>query len=132
MTIIWKLPTRTAELLRKRMGESKVSIGDLAQNVGATYEHVRMIVRGRTTPSKVMVRALADALKLNRDELERIATADRIRLKFGKIPLELSGKNPELEPLERIWKDLSEEHKLDLIAQAQAWAKRDGESGKKR
>jgi hypothetical protein len=65
-----------------------------------------------------MVQALADALRMNRGELERLATADRIRIKFGKIPLELSKKNPELEPLERIWKDLSEGHKGDLIVQA--------------
>ena len=132
MALIFKLQTRTAELLLKRMGESKLSIGDLAQNLGTTYEHVRMIVRGKTIPSKLMVGTLADALKINRDQLERLAIADRIRLKFGKIPLELSGKNPELEPLERIWKHLSEEHKADLVAQAEAWAKRDRETAKKR
>jgi hypothetical protein len=63
--------------------------------------------------------------------LERLATADRIRFKFGTIPLELAGKNPELEPLERIWNHLSLDHKADLIAQAQAWAKRDQEVVKK-
>ena len=71
-----------------------------------------------------MVRPLAEALKINKEELDRIATADRIRIKFGTIPLELAGKNPELEPLERVWKHLSQEHKADLIAQARAWAKR--------
>ena len=74
---------------------------------------------------------MAEALKINKEELDRIATADRIRIKFGTIPLELAGKNPELEPLERVWKHLSQEHKADLIAQARAWAKRDQESVKK-
>jgi len=44
--------------------------------------------------------------------------------------LELAGKNPEMEPLERVWKHLSDEHKADLIAQAQAWATRDREAKK--
>jgi hypothetical protein len=79
-----------------------------------------------------MVAALAEALKLDGEELERIATADRIRLKFGRIPYEIAGKNPELEPLERIWSQLSEEHKGDLIAQAQVWAERDLEKAKKK
>ena len=66
-------------------------------------EHARNLVRGKAIPSKLMVQALADTLKMNKVELERLATADRIRAKFGKIPLELSGENPELEPLERVW-----------------------------
>jgi hypothetical protein len=82
-------------------------------------------------PSKLMAQALAEALKIDRAELERLATADRIRFKFGTIPLELAGKNPELEPLERVWNHLSQEHKADLIVQAQAWAKRDREITKK-
>jgi len=109
------------------MQELNLSIADLAAQVGTTYEHVRNIVKGNAVPSKFMVPALAEALKINRDDLERLATADRIRSKFGTIPLELSGKNPELEPLERVWNHLSAEHKADLIAQAKAWAKRDRE-----
>ncbi len=124
-------PTRTAERLTKRMEELNLSIAELAQKVGATYEHVRSLVRGKAVPSRLMVQALADALKINKAELERLATADRIRAKFGKIPLELSGKNPELEPLERVWDHLSKEHKADLIAHAQAWA-RDREASKRR
>jgi hypothetical protein len=42
-------------------------------------------------------------------------------VKFGTIPLELSGKNPELEPLERVWNQLSQDYKADLIAQRQEW-----------
>ena len=77
-----------------------------------------------------MVVALATTLKMDNAELERLATADRIRLKFGKIPLEVAGKNPELEPLERVWNHLSKEHKADLIARAEAWARRDREAKK--
>jgi transcriptional regulator with XRE-family HTH domain len=125
-------PTRTALRLTKRMEELNLSIAEVAQKVGATYEHVRSLVRGKAVPSKMMVQAVADALRMNKVELERLATADRIRAKFGKIPLELSGKNPELEPLERVWQYLSKEHKADLIAQAEAWARRDREAIKRR
>ncbi len=60
-----------------------------------------------------------------------LATADRMRLKFGTICLGLTGKIRELEPLERVWKHLSQEHKSDLIAQTQVWARRDPERLKK-
>ena len=132
MSLKLNLPTRTGEVLTERMQELKLSIADLAEKVGTSYEHVRNVAKGNAVPSKLMVRALADALKIKADELDRIVTADRIRVKFGTIPLELAGKNPELEPLERVWNHLSQEHKADLIAQAQAWAKRDREASRKR
>jgi transcriptional regulator with XRE-family HTH domain len=131
MALLLKLPpTRTAERLLQRMEELNLSIGDLSEKVGTTYEHVRSLLRGKSIPSKLMVQSLAKTLRMDKAELERLATADRIRAKFGKIPLELSGKNPELEPLERLWDNLSQEHKADLIAQAEAWARRDREAKK--
>jgi len=131
MALKLNLPTRTGDVLNEHMQKLKMSIADLAEKLGTSYEHVRGMVNGNTLPSKLMVKALADALKMKQEELDRIVTADRIRVKFGTIPLELAGKNPELEPLERVWKYLSQEHKADLIVQAEAWAKRDREVVKK-
>ena len=122
---------RTGEMLAGRMRELKLSLRDVSTKVGTSYEHVRSIVRGIVVPSDAMAEALAGALKIKKEELQRVITADRIRVKFGTIPLELAGKNPELEPLERVWNHLSQDHKADLIAQAQAWAKRDREVAKK-
>ncbi len=122
---------RTGEMLAGRMRELKLSLRDVSTKVGTSYEHVRSIVRGIVVPSDAMAEALAGALKIKKEELQRVITADRIRVKFGTIPLELAGKNPELEPLERVWNHLSQDHKADLIAQAQAWAKRDREVVKK-
>lgn len=122
---------RTGEMLAGRMRELKLSLRDVSTKVGTSYEHVRSIVRGIVVPSDAMAEALAGALKIKKEELQRVITADRIRVKFGTIPLELAGKNPELEPLERVWNHLSQDHKADLIAQARAWAKRDREVVKK-
>lgn len=122
---------RTGEMLAGRMRELKLSLRDVSTKVGTSYEHVRSIVRGIVVPSDAMAKALAGALKIKKEELQRVITADRIRVKFGTIPLELAGKNPELEPLERVWNRLSRDHKADLIAQAEAWAKRDRETAKK-
>lgn len=131
MSLKLNLPTRTGDVLNEHLQKLKLSIADLAEKLGTSYEHVRGMVNGNTLPSKLMVKALAEALKMKHEELDRIVTADRIRVKFGTIPLELAGKNPELEPLERIWNHLSTDHKADLVAQAQAWAKRDRETVKK-
>lgn len=124
-------PNQTAGMLAGRMRDLHLSIRDVSAKVGTSYEHVRSVVTGNALPSDLMARALAETLKIKKEELERLLTADRIRRKFGTIPLEIAGKNPELEPLERVWNHLSQDHKADLIAQAEVWAKRDREMGKK-
>ena len=120
-----KAKTLTAELMEKRMEELGMSARDLSVKVGVVYEHIRNILRGNIVPSKLLVKEIAKALKVPLPELERVAVADRIQLKFGDIPFELSGKNPELEPIERAWPKLSKEHKADILAMVQTFVKRD-------
>jgi len=48
--------------------------------------------------------AIADSLDLDYDELMKLKTADKIQKDYGKIPLELAGKNAELDPIDRVWK----------------------------
>ena len=118
------ISTLTSERVLKRMEDLDLSIRDFALRIGVSYEHARGIVRGKT-PSKRILKKLCEALNLPLKEMERITTADKIREKYGTIPLELSAKNPELEPIERIWNLLSKQHKSDLIAIARAYAQQD-------
>lgn len=120
--------TLISEKLNEQMERKGLSIKDVADKAGSTYEHVRNIVRGNVVPSKYMLRTLSDILGLNQKELEKIAVADRIRIKYGSIPLELSGKNPEIEPIERDWGKLTDAHKKDIITMVQAYAARDVQS----
>jgi transcriptional regulator with XRE-family HTH domain len=117
--------TLTSARVLKRMEELNLSIRDLALKVDVSYEHARVIVRGKKTPSKHILKTVCEALNLPLREMEQIRTADKIRETYGNIPLELSAKNPELEPIERIWNLLSKQHKSDLIAIARAYAQQD-------
>jgi hypothetical protein len=49
--------------------------------------------QGNAVSSGATTEALAEALKIKEEALQRVITADRIRVKFGTIPLELAGKN---------------------------------------
>jgi transcriptional regulator with XRE-family HTH domain len=122
-----KLTTRTADMLKEAMDAQNLSIRDVELKVGKTYEHIRNILAPGTkvVPSRDLVKVLAKVLKINLKELERVAVADRIRLKHGDVALELMGQNPELEPIERVWPKLTKEHKADIIAMTQTFAKRD-------
>lgn len=117
--------TRLAEKLGARMREKDLSIRDVAETVGSTYEHVRNIVNGGGLPSRRLLKDLSEALSLNHKELVEIRTSDEILKKHGGIPLLLAHKNPELEPIERVWANLSKQHKKDLMTMAEAFARQD-------
>jgi transcriptional regulator with XRE-family HTH domain len=118
--------TRTAELIEEAMNAQNLSIRDVALKADTSYEHIRNILNnGKVVPSRFLLKELAKILKLDWKELERAEVSDRIRLKFGPAALEIQGQNPELEPIERVWLKLSEEHKADIIAMVQTFAKRD-------
>jgi transcriptional regulator with XRE-family HTH domain len=115
--------TLTAERILEAMDAKGYSIKDMADKTESTYEHMRKIVRGGNFPSKYMIRVLAETLDIKQSELQRLVVADQIRHKYGKIPAEISGKNPDLEPVERIWPSLTKDQQKSFIAQMQAVAK---------
>jgi transcriptional regulator with XRE-family HTH domain len=117
--------TRFAEAVQDQMDTLKLSIRDVAIKTDSTYEHVRKLLRGGSFPSKYFLRVLAEVLELDINDLERLLTADKIQHKFGTIPMELAGKKPGMEPLERVWDNLSSAHQSALIEQAQSLAKMD-------
>jgi len=119
-----KVPTMISERIVAAMEEQGKSIRDIAKETGATYEHIRMIVRGEAVPSRFMLRTLSETLGLPIKEMERLSQADRIRMKFGTVPLELAGKNPEIERIERAWPHLNASDKEDLYVLAESRAKR--------
>jgi transcriptional regulator with XRE-family HTH domain len=115
--------TQVGQFISNAMQQKGVSIRDLAEGIDVTYEHVRRIVKGAAVPSKFILKLIADNLKLNSKELDRYATADRITKKFGSIPVELSGKNPELTPVEHVWGELTEDQKSAAVNMLQGWAR---------
>src|SRR5713226_7139930 len=101
--------TRTAEMLKKAMEEQELSTRDVAMKAGVSYEHIANMLRpgSKVVPTPLLLNEIARILKLDKMELRRAGVVDNIQRKYGSIPLELSGKNPELEPIERAWPKLS-------------------------
>lgn len=103
-----------------------MTLVDLAKSVGdgtGSYENMRRVFKGISVPSAYLLRNICDVLDLPRPEMERLAKADKIRLKFGTVPLELSGKKPSLEPVDRVWDDLTPEQQGAVVNMVQAWSK---------
>ena len=109
--------TRFGEMLQNAMADKGLSIRDLAEQIGSTYEYMRKLVRGLALPSKYMLNTLHQLLSFDIEEAHKLITADKIEKEHGSIPLELSGKDPELEPFERGWKWLTKQQKSALLEQ---------------
>jgi transcriptional regulator with XRE-family HTH domain len=102
---------RLATALVQRMNQLDLTIRQLAERTGLTYEHIRKLVKGAAYPSKLALREVCTALQLEATEMERLAVADRIEKKFGGIPHALAGNHPELSLLAPWWDMLTEEQK---------------------
>lgn len=114
---------RLAEMIKEQMQDRGVTIIDLAKKLDLSYEHARRIVRGMI-PSRFVLKAICEELKLPYKQVLDLANADKITEKYGELPAVMAGKKPSMEPLERVWDDISEDQQKDIIAMAQGWAKR--------
>jgi hypothetical protein len=85
---------------------------------------MRRITRGESVPSTLILRAICKVLDIDFDAAHRFAVASKIREKYGDIPMEIAGKEPELEPIERAWPHLTDAQKQDATTMIQGWAKR--------
>ncbi len=117
--------TAISRIIEKAMAKKKVTIRRMAEELEVTYEHARCIVRGLSIPSKHILPELSTLLGLDLRELGEAQVSAQINKKYGNIPLEIVGKNPELEPIQQVWADLSPQHKSDLILMAKTFARLD-------
>lgn len=115
--------TRFGEEMQKRMDALGLSIRDVSDKLGSTYEYVRRMVRGMSLPSKYMIVNLEEILQWHRDEMRPLMVSDKIERQHGGIPAELAGKNPELAPFEHGWPMLSEHEKEILLNQLNSFVR---------
>ena len=117
---------RFARALVERMNRLDLTIRQLAERSGLTYEHVRKLAKGEAFPSRLALRQLCALLDLEHAEMERLAVADRIEKKYGGIPHALAGKHPELSLLAPWWDRLTAEQKTSFRIQIKSVAENNG------
>ena len=113
---------RFAQALVNAMNARDLTIRQLAERSGMTYEHIRKLAKGAAYPSKLALRELCHVLDLDERLMDTLAVADRLEKKYGGIPHELAGKHPELSLLARWWDVLTEEQKTSFRIQIKSVA----------
>src|ERR1051325_2733563 len=102
---------RFAQAMVEGMNARDLTIRELAEHTGMTYEHIRKLAKGMAYPSKLALREVCRVLDLDVRRMDMLAVADRLEKKYGGIPHELAGHHPELSLLARWWDALTEEQK---------------------
>lgn len=113
---------RLARALVERMNELDLTVKQVAERTGMTYEHIRKLVKGAAYPSKLALREVCRVLDLDVRKTDSLAVADRIEKKYGGIPHALAGKHPELSLLAASWDQLTEEQKTSFRIQIKSVA----------
>jgi hypothetical protein len=121
-----KFIRRFAQAMQAAMKQQGIaSIKEVADGCDLKYETIRRAVVGDALPSRLVFDRLCDFLKLNKTELTKLWLQDRVEHQYGKASAALSGRNPELQPIEVVWPHISDQHKRDLVAIAKMFANHD-------
>lgn len=109
-----------AQMFNEAMTERSITMKQLAANSEWQYESFRKLARGYTTPSKDMLSYLHKMLGIDIKKAELAAAEDKARRNgMWRAVAQAADKNPELDPIEKVWRDLTENDKRELIAMAQ-------------
>jgi transcriptional regulator with XRE-family HTH domain len=110
------------QALKDTMEERNMSIKDLAQVCGITYEHARRFSHGINIPTDALIHKLCDHLELDCEQWKAKANADRITARFGTIPASLARPESCIDLLEGVWQKLTVDQQDGIIEQATAMA----------
>jgi len=103
------------EIITNALEEKGMTINDLATEMGVVYEHARRWTKGFPV-SKRLLKELCSVLGLDYKETEKVTTQALAVKKFGPAILEAQGIDPEMAPVQRVWKQLEDSQKKDIMA----------------
>lgn len=116
-----KAEGRYGEALHRKMQEHEMDIRRLALESGATYEHIRKLVRGMALPSGSLMTGICKVLKWDKGEAQRLVAADQVEKKYGTdLPKEMTGIDPALVPFNRVIPKLDPEQRKMLLTMAKS------------
>jgi transcriptional regulator with XRE-family HTH domain len=102
--------TKLSLAIYGRSRELDLSVKEVADKVEVVYETMRKVVSGDRPPSKRLLRDICRVLKLDFDSLNALLVGQKLK-KYGDVPAQLAGKNPELAKIEEVWDFLTPEQK---------------------
>jgi transcriptional regulator with XRE-family HTH domain len=93
------------------MKEKGLSVYDLANATAVGYERARTAVTGVCPPSVRLLGEICRVLNLDLASATDMLIDEQMKRKFGRIPVALARKDPELQQIEEVWQLLTPEEK---------------------
>jgi transcriptional regulator with XRE-family HTH domain len=102
---------RFGNMFAEAIQKKGMSLRDLAVKTDYTYEQMRKLYLGTSTPSQQLVKDLSKILGMNVLQAQQAATQDRVERRFGKQGFKALERDPRLKELDDVATVLSD---LDL------------------
>jgi hypothetical protein len=102
---------RIKKLLQDRLTHLKMNAHELANQMDAAYDHIRLITKGEKFAGKLMIKEIGRKLGINEETLITAYREDKAEKAGHKIP----PMEPRLTHLVAIYNRLSEKGKEQLI-----------------
>jgi hypothetical protein len=116
MAIDFEPTNRFTEALLARANELGLTLNDWATYLKTSYEHTRKIARGISFPSRYVLKELCEYMKLDFDAMSALMVEEKIRTKYGELPKAITGKNPGMDEVERLWELLTPQQRREQTA----------------
>lgn len=102
---------RFAEAVQAAMDQKGMTMVELSEELGVSYEHIRKLLNAMAFPSSVLLSRICGILGMDTEETERILVAERIRRKYGNPPdlPEPHPRNQRVTKIERKLPSLTDE-----------------------
>jgi len=115
------------EIMTAALEQKGLSIKGLSRKLDISYEHARRMSHGYPQ-AKPMLKLVCKLLDLDVEKMEELSVQASINRRFPGVAMRIAGIDPELEPVERLWRQLKSDQKDDVITLMRAMAKRNNAS----
>ena len=110
---------RFGQLLAQGVQKTGISLRELADKLDYTYEQMRKIWIGSSSPSPQLLKEISKLLDLDLKAAEEASAADRMERRYGQTGLKVLGQNPRLSGLSAVAAMLTDAELATLVAVAQ-------------
>jgi transcriptional regulator with XRE-family HTH domain len=110
---------RFAQMFNQGIQTKGISLSDLAGKLDYSYEQLRKILLGLSSPSPLLLKELCRELGMDRATAQKAAEADRAERRCGAGGLAAMGRDPRLSALDAVAGLLTDKELAVLVSVAQ-------------
>ncbi len=104
------------------MSRERLSLRDLAAKIEYTYEQLRKVWIGTSSPSPLLLSEICRFLHIGFDSAQKAVNADRTERNLGRTALNMRDRDPRLADIEELLPELSDQEWGMFVAQMRGFA----------